>query len=102
MKPDMKAELSRDARPRLTPLARLQWDPARERYVLLMPESVLVLNATGAAILTRCDGSRTVAAIGEELRAKYGDLVEPEIAVFLQRAAHRRLVMFDADEGADD
>ncbi len=102
MQSEMKAELPRDARPRLTPLARLQWDPARERYVLLMPERVLVLNATGAAILTRCDGSRTVAAITEELRATYGDAVEPEIAVFLQRAAHRRLVVLDADEDADE
>ncbi len=84
---EMTSGLARDARPRLAPFARLQWDPARERHVVLLPESVLVLNATGAAILTRCDGTRTVAAIAEELRATYGDLVEPEIAIFLQRAA---------------
>ncbi len=101
MQSEMKAELPRDARPRLAPFARLQWDPARERHVLLMPESVLMLNATGAAILTCCDGTRTVAAITEELRATYGDLVEREVAVFLQRAAHRRLVVLDGNEDAD-
>jgi pyrroloquinoline quinone biosynthesis protein D len=98
---EMTSGLARDARPRLAPFARLQWDPARERYVVLLPESVLVLNATGAAILTRCDGTRTVAAIAEELRAAYGDVVEPEIAAFLQRAANRRLVVLDADDNAD-
>lgn len=99
---EMTSGLARDARPRLAPFARLQWDPVRARHVVLLPESVLVLNATGAAILTRCDGTRTVAAITEELRATYGDVVELEIEVFLQRAAHRRLVVLDGDDGADD
>ncbi len=93
----MPADVPRDARPRLAPCARLQWDPVRERHVILMPERVLVLNATGAAILARCDGTRTLAAIADELRAVYGDIVEPEVAVFLRRVAHRRLVVLDAE-----
>jgi pyrroloquinoline quinone biosynthesis protein D len=100
--PERASKPSGDVRPRLAPFARLQWDPARERYVVLLPESVLVLNATGAAILTRCDGMRAVAAITEELRASYNDVADPEIALFLQRAAHRRLVVLDADDRAQD
>lgn len=93
----MQADVPRDARPRLAPCARLQWDPVRGRQVVLMPESVLMLNATGAAILARCDGERTLAAITDELRAEYGDIVEREVAVFLGRVAHRRLVVLDAE-----
>ena len=93
----MPADVPRDARPRLAPCARLQWDPVRERQVILLPERVLVLNATGAAIVARCDGTRTLAAIADELRAVYGGLVEREVAVFLRRVAHRRWVVLDVE-----
>ena len=44
-------------RPRLAPHVRLAFDPARQRHVLLTPETVTVLNGTGAAILGLCDGT---------------------------------------------
>ncbi|MBW8766572.1 MAG: pyrroloquinoline quinone biosynthesis peptide chaperone PqqD, partial [Geodermatophilales bacterium] len=47
-------------RPRLAAHVRLTFDRARERHVLLTPESVTVLNATAAAVLGLCDGERTV------------------------------------------
>src|SRR3954467_5500000 len=45
-------------RPRLAPHVRLTFDPARERHVLLTPESVTVLNGTAAAVLPPGDGER--------------------------------------------
>ena len=45
------AEVRQTSRPRLGAHARLQWDPVREKQVLLAPERVLVLNETAAAIL---------------------------------------------------
>ena len=38
-------------RPRLAPHVRLTYDQARQRHVLLTPETVTLLNGAGAAIL---------------------------------------------------
>jgi len=84
--------------PRLAVQARMQWDPAREKPVLLIPEGVLVLNATAAAILTLCDGQRSVSAIAAELGAQYDRVVDQEVLAFLKRLASKRLVDFDDEE----
>ncbi len=55
-----------DEKPRLVAWARLRWDAASGRHLLLSPERGLSLNASAAAILARCDGARTVARILEE------------------------------------
>jgi pyrroloquinoline quinone biosynthesis protein D len=76
-----------DGAPRLAPHIRLSFDRARQRHVLLAPESVTVLNGTGTAILRLCDGRRTVAGIVAELHAEY-DHVDPEqVRRFLGRLA---------------
>ena len=79
-------------RPRLARQARLEWDPVRERQVLLAPEGVLVLNQTGAAILGLCDGERTVVEIVEELRGRYNRVADDEVRDFLSRLVAKRLV----------
>jgi pyrroloquinoline quinone biosynthesis protein D len=77
-------------RPRLAAHARLRFDPARQRHVLLTPEAVSVLNGTGAAILGLCDGTRTVAEIVAALRARYDRVDDDEVRHFLGRLAARR------------
>ena len=79
-------------RPHLARQARLEWDPVRERQVLLAPEGVLVLNQTGAIILGLCDGERTVGEIVDELRGRYRRVAGDEVGDFLARLASRRLV----------
>ncbi len=79
-------------RPRLAPHVRLTFDPARDRHVLLTPESVTVLNGTGAAILGLCDGERTVTEIVAQLRARYDRVDDDEVGLFLDRLAARRCV----------
>jgi pyrroloquinoline quinone biosynthesis protein D len=79
-------------RPQLARQARLEWDPVRERQVLLAPEGVLVLNQTGAIILGLCDGERTVGEIVDELRGRYRRVAGDEVGDFLARLASRRLV----------
>ena len=51
---------------------RLQWEPAQEAHVLLYPEGMVKLNASAAAIMTRCDGTRTVAQIVADIEQAYG------------------------------
>ena len=79
-------------RPRLAPHVRLTYDRARGRHVLLTPETVTVLNGTGASILGLCDGRRTVAEIAAELRGQYDRVDEGEIGMFLDRLTERRVV----------
>jgi len=51
---------------------RLQWEPAQEAHVLLYPEGMVKLNASAAAIMSRSDGVRTVAAIIADIETSYG------------------------------
>jgi pyrroloquinoline quinone biosynthesis protein D len=79
-------------RPHLARQVRLEWDPVRNRQVLLAPEGVLVLNQTGATILGLCDGERTVVEIVEELRGQYNHVVGDEVRDFLARLVAKRWV----------
>jgi pyrroloquinoline quinone biosynthesis protein D len=79
-------------RPHLARQVRLEWDPVRERHVLLAPEGVLVLNQTGATILGLCDGERTVVEIVEELRGRYNRVAGEEVRDFLARLVAKRWV----------
>jgi pyrroloquinoline quinone biosynthesis protein D len=80
-------------RPRLARHVRLTFDRAREQHVLLQPESVVVLNGTGADILGLCDGRRTVAEIVAELRERYNRVVDDEVRLFLDRLVAKRCVV---------
>jgi pyrroloquinoline quinone biosynthesis protein D len=80
------------SRPRLAPHVRLTFDPARERHVLLTPETVIVLNGTGATILGLCDGKRTVAEIVAELHELYDRVDDAEVRLFLAGLAAKRCV----------
>jgi pyrroloquinoline quinone biosynthesis protein D len=79
-------------RPHLARQVRMEWDPVRERQVLLAPEGVLVLNQTGATILGLCDGERTVVEIVEELRGQYNRVAGDEVRDFLARLVAKRWV----------
>jgi pyrroloquinoline quinone biosynthesis protein D len=66
------SELAGDARPAIAHGARLQWEAAQDTHVLLYPEGMVKLNGTAAAILTRCDGARTLDDIVADLERTYG------------------------------
>jgi pyrroloquinoline quinone biosynthesis protein D len=85
-------EIPLTARPRLSKLARLQWDPVREKQVILMPEGVLALNATAAAIVALCDGQRSVSVIISTLSEQYKQVIDQDVLTFLQRLANKRLL----------
>jgi coenzyme PQQ biosynthesis protein PqqD len=84
--------LSPDTVPRLWRLARLDYDPARQRPVLLYPEGAVLLNDTGRAILDLVDGTRTVAQIAAELSDRYQTDVAADVIEYLSHLAERELI----------
>lgn len=78
--------------PRLGRGVRMRYDRSRDRHVLLLPETVVVLNATGTAILELCDGTRTVGEIVAALRERYGEVPEEQVHAYLAKLVERRHV----------
>src|SRR6476469_5513800 len=85
------AMLALDSVPRIWRLARLDYDPARQRPVLLYPEGAVLLNDTGLAILQMVDGSRSVAEIAAELSRRYETDVTADVTEYLSGLAEREL-----------
>ena len=78
--------------PVLWRLARLDFDPVRQRHVLLYPEGTVLLNDSGAAILKLCDGHRSVSEIARILEERYGNNVTADVVEYLSGLAERELV----------
>jgi len=71
-------------RPMLAPHARYRWDAIRAQHQLVYPESAMVLNETGAAILKLCDG-REIGEIVRELERASGEVdLAGDVSEFLQ------------------
>ena len=92
--PTVNSAVTSSGRPVLAPHVRLRVDPTRNHHVLLSPETVAVLNRTGADILQLCDGRHTVADIVAELGGRYQTVRDDEVRRFLTRLAARRCVEF--------
>ena len=82
------------ARPRLARHVRLSFCRTRQKPILQLPETVVVLNRSGAAIVELCDGRRTVAEIEAELGARYETVPDGEVRQFLTRLSQRRCLVF--------
>ena len=65
------SDIPEDAKPAIAHGMRLQWEPAQEAHVLLYPEGMIRLNSSAGAILSRCDGVRTLADIVTDLERSY-------------------------------
>ena len=79
-----------DCRPSLIAQGRLKHDPVRGSTFFLLPERVVKLNETGAAILTLCDGKRTVREIQQELEQQFAsENIENDVKSFLQRVVNQ-------------
>ena len=84
--------LEMDTIPKLWRMARLQFDPVRQRHVLLYPEGAVLLNDTGAAILELCNGDNTVGEIVDLLRERYQADVRADVLEYLSNMTQRELV----------
>lgn len=70
-----------------SPLHRLQWEEAQQKYVILYPEGMVELNQSSAEILKLCDGTRTFTQFVTDLEALFetGGLAN-DVAAFLEIA----------------
>jgi pyrroloquinoline quinone biosynthesis protein D len=74
-------------KPALSPMFRLQFEPAQGAWVLLYPEGMVKLNTPAAEILKRCDGERSVDEIVGELEAAFDRTgLKGDVEAFLAQA----------------
>lgn len=72
---------------KFSPLHRLQWEEAQQKYVILYPEGMVELNQSSAEILKCCDGKRNLSQIVAELEAKFATQgLMNDIKAFLETA----------------
>ena len=86
-------------RPRLARHVRLSFCRTRQRHILQLPETVVVLKGSGADIVALCDGQHTVAEIEAELRTRYATVPDDEVQRFLTGLAARRCVALEPTDG---
>jgi len=84
--------LTPESTPKLWRMARVQFDPVRQRPVLLYPEGAVLLNDTGAAILELCNGTNTVEQIVSILTERYKADVSADVTDYLSFMAERELI----------
>ncbi|HJU29652.1 MAG TPA: pyrroloquinoline quinone biosynthesis peptide chaperone PqqD [Candidatus Binataceae bacterium] len=76
-----------EARPRLAPHRRLKFDETRKSWIIQAPERVFLLDDIAHAIVSRCDGETTLAAIVDDLCAAFAaprDVVAADVGRLVQ------------------
>ncbi len=97
----MAPAFDEDARPKLPRYARLHFDKARDRWVLLVPERVMVPDETAVEILQLCDGERTLAEIIDGLAEKYAaprDEIAVDVAEMLSDLAGKGFLIDNRED----
>jgi pyrroloquinoline quinone biosynthesis protein D len=79
--------------PKLVPHASVRFNEARGEWLMMMPEAVVVLNETAAAVLNLCDGARSVDGIVDALGADYEGVEAADVEDLLRDLADQRLVV---------
>ena len=60
--------------------AKLRFDKARDKWIILAPERGFELDETAYEVISRCDGEKTVADVVNDLCKKF-EQAEPEIVM---------------------
>ncbi|HJT83017.1 MAG TPA: pyrroloquinoline quinone biosynthesis peptide chaperone PqqD [Nitrososphaeraceae archaeon] len=79
--------------PLLSSKVRVRWDPIRQKYLLLFPEGLFVLNQTAHEIINMCNGKNKVITIVNSLGDKYKTHVDTDIRELLSRLVEKRLLL---------
>lgn len=81
--------------PQFAPHVRLHHDRAGQRWVVLAPERMFVLDEIAIEVLQRVDGRRSVAALAEELAASFDaplSVVQADVIGLLQDLADKMVM----------
>jgi pyrroloquinoline quinone biosynthesis protein D len=81
--------------PRLPRGVRLRFDEVRKAHVLLAPERAFDLDETAATVLDLVDGQRSIAAIVDELAARFDadrGMIEADVIEMLADLVGKRVV----------
>jgi coenzyme PQQ biosynthesis protein PqqD len=84
--------------PKLARKVRLRFDRHSGNYLLIYPERGLALNDSAAAIARRCDGTRTIAQIVDEIAIEAGVPaaeragLEQDVVTFVEELARKGLL----------
>jgi pyrroloquinoline quinone biosynthesis protein D len=84
------------ARPVLAAKAELRLDPITGEPILLYPEGMLHLNPSAQAILTLCDGTRSLADIVDHLTQTYeapAETLRADVVECLDAFLKRQLIL---------
>jgi pyrroloquinoline quinone biosynthesis protein D len=90
-----RAKVQSQSVPALPRGVKLRFDQARNAWVLLAPERVLMPDPVAIEILKRCDGKASVAAIVDDLAASFAaerSQIEADVNAFLQDLADKGMV----------
>lgn len=82
--------------PKLAKKARLKLDRHTNKHMILYPERGLELNDTAAKIAAKCDGTRSIAAIAEELAKEHDgaprEAIEHDVVAFVSALRDKGLL----------
>ena len=83
--------------PKLARKARLKLDRHANKYMIIYPERGLELNEEAAAIAKKCDGTRSVAAIADELAREHEgaalrEVIEQDVVAFVSQLRDKGLL----------
>ena len=84
-----------EPRIRLSRRARVHYDRHSGQTMLLYPERGLVLNESARQILERCDGTRTLEALIDDLTNSSGgarDVIDRDVRTLLEDLRRRSLI----------
>ena len=84
-------DLPDTVKPAISSGLKLQWEAAQDAHVLLYPEGMVKLNGSAGAIMSRCDGARTLADIVADLERSYGVTgLAADVRAFVALALEKR------------
>ena len=94
----MGAKLDRERPIAIAPGFRLQWEQAQDAHVLLYPEGMVRLSESAGAILSRCDGNRSLEGVLASLEEAFpGADLEGDVVEFLEIALAKGWIALDRE-----
>lgn len=93
--------ITEESRPKLADFVRVQFDKARDRWIMQGPERVLVLDETSKKILDRATGTVTVGEIAARLAEEYdapADVILHDVLTVLRLLAEKNFLEIVDDQ----